>query len=58
MFSGCTKLENLDLSTFNTTNVTNMAGMFGEFNETFFSLEKFNIADIDDNKFKNFGSRI
>ena len=30
MFSGCSNLRNLDLSSFNTKNVINMRGMFGE----------------------------
>ena len=42
MFSGCTELKYLDLSSFNTKNVTNMSGRFGEFNDTFFNIDKFN----------------
>jgi surface protein len=47
MFSGCTKIEFLDLSTFNTKNVKNMSGMFGEFNVAFFAEDKFNNLDLN-----------
>ena len=47
MFSGCTRLQSLDLSTFSTDRVTNMSGMFsGCANLSSLDLSRFNTAKV------------
>ena len=47
MFNNCSRLENLDLSSFNTAKVTNMTGMFdGCWGLTSLNLSSFNTAEV------------
>ena len=47
MFSDCTKLTSLDLSSFNTSNVTNMSNMFSTCNSlTTLDLSNFNTSNV------------
>lgn len=49
MFSGCTSLEELDVSKFNTSNVTDMSGMFSNCS----SLKEIDVSNFDVQKVKN-----
>ncbi len=52
MFSGCTSLEELDLSSLNTSNVTDMSGMFNYC----LSLKRLNLSGIDTSRLQLMGA--